>query len=226
MWIIVNLVLYNLDRSIIDLVVRCFPSVDIPSLRNHQFWGVPNPISWEMGRRWFLELGLPGLGRGGKHPQWWLVLQNVAGKHVVTRGYTIYKYSNTCWSKENKGIWCFIQFYLMRKHMKTLEPLKDGNRQETLLLGWWRNWGFLAWQFLDFAVEAAKRGLRKLGKTGDWSVRSIFGGFHKWGGSPKWMVYGNLYLDPLIADIAVGVFVFELHLIDEKELKWFSRCFW
>jgi len=33
------------------------------------------------------------------------------------------------------------------------------------------------------------------------------------------MVYGNLYLDPLIADIAVGVFVFELHLIDEKELK-------
>ena len=113
----------------------------------------------------------------------------------------------------------------MRKHMKTLEPLKDGNRQETLLLGWWRNWGFLAWQFLDFAVEAAKRGLRKLGKTGDWSVRSIFGGFHKWGGSPKWMVYGNLYLDPLIADIAVGVFVFELHLIDEKELKWFSRCF-
>lgn len=36
------------------------------------------------------------------------------------------------------------------------------------------------------------------------------------------MIYGNLYLDPLdslSAEIAVGVFVFELHLIDEKESK-------
>ena len=103
-----------------------------------------------------------------------------------TRGYTVTPYINTVTHVEARKIreydvlFNFIWWENTWKHWSHWSHSK-------MVTGWWRNWGFLAWQFLNFAVEAAKRGLRKLGKTGDSGtdlsdrIRSIFGGFHKWG---------------------------------------------
>lgn len=171
-----------------------------PKSEKSSVLGGPNPISWEMGRRWFLELGLPGLVRGGLETSPMMALQNVAGKHVVTRGYTIYKYSNTCWSKENMGIWCFLMFFIQFWWENTWKHWSHWSHSK-MVTGWWRNWGFLAWQFLNFAVEAAKRGLRKLGKTGDsgtaLSDRSLGVSicFHKWGDPEnEWFMETSIWI--------------------------------